>query len=132
LDGIHTFTPSNTGHEFWPSLDYPPSTQEMRETRPGTDYSLFLYLLRDFTWKTSVGKILALRFRDCYHDFMLKKTLIDTNPYLRDPEQFRKALITSVSSSTAIETGAPVESVARMLEEHVNIEQLTMTRSSAR
>jgi len=39
LDGIHTLTPSNTGHEFWPSLDYPPSTQEMRETRPGTGYN---------------------------------------------------------------------------------------------
>jgi len=63
---------------------------------------------------------------------MLKKPLIDTNPYLRDPEQFRKALITSVSSSTAIETGAPVESVARMLEEHTDIEQLTTARGSAR
>ncbi len=63
---------------------------------------------------------------------MLKKPLIDTNPYLRDPKQFRKALITSVSSSTAIETGAPVESVARMLEEHTNLEQLTMIRDSSR
>ncbi len=63
---------------------------------------------------------------------MLNKPLIETNSYLRDPEQFRKALITSVSSSTAIETGAPVESIARMLEEHTNIEQLTITRGSAR
>jgi len=63
---------------------------------------------------------------------MLKKPLIDTNPYLHDPKQFRKALITSVSSSTAIETGTSVESVARMLEEHTNLEQLTMIRDSAR
>ena len=48
---------------------------------------------------------------------MEQKPLIETNPYLRDPEKFRKALITSVASSTAIETGAPIESIARMLEE---------------
>ena len=33
---------------------------------------------------------------------MEQKTLIETNPYLRDPGEFRKALITSVASSTAI------------------------------
>lgn len=63
---------------------------------------------------------------------MLKKPLIETNPYLRDPEKFRKALITSVSSSTAIETGAPVSSIARMLEEHASAETLTTVQSSAR
>ena len=46
---------------------------------------------------------------------MEQKPLIETNPYLRDPEKFRKALITNVSSSTAVETGAPVESIARSL-----------------
>jgi hypothetical protein len=39
---------------------------------------------------------------------MKHKPLIETNPYLRDPAKFRKALITSVASSTAIETGTPV------------------------
>ena len=48
---------------------------------------------------------------------MEQKPLIETNPYLRDPEKFRKALIASVASSTAIETGAPVASIACMLEE---------------
>jgi hypothetical protein len=48
---------------------------------------------------------------------MKHKPLIETNPYLRDPAKFRKALITSVASSTAIETGTPVATVARMLEE---------------
>ena len=48
---------------------------------------------------------------------MKQKPLIETNPYLRDPEKLRKLLITNVSSSTAIETGASVESIARMLEE---------------
>ncbi len=46
---------------------------------------------------------------------MQEKTLIETNPYLRDPEQFRKALIASVASSTAIETGASIESIVRTL-----------------
>ncbi len=48
---------------------------------------------------------------------MKQKPLIETNRFLRDPEKLRKALIKSVASSTAIETGAPVASVARMLEE---------------
>ncbi len=46
---------------------------------------------------------------------MNKKPLIETNPYLKVPEKYRKALIVNVSSSTAIETGAPVESIAHTL-----------------
>ena len=46
---------------------------------------------------------------------MNKKALIETNPYLKVPEKYRKALITNVSTSTAVETGAPVESFARVL-----------------
>jgi hypothetical protein len=63
---------------------------------------------------------------------MDQKPLIETNPYLRDPEKLRKALITSVASSSAIETGAPVASIARMLEEGVKAEPLTTTQGSAR
>jgi len=63
---------------------------------------------------------------------MEKKPLIETNPFLRDPDKFRKALITSVASSTAIETGAPVASIARMLEEGEKPEPLTKTPGSAR
>ena len=63
---------------------------------------------------------------------MKHKPLIETNPYLRDPEKFRKALFTSVSSSTSIETGAPVESIARMLEEGGKTEPLTKPQGSAR
>ncbi len=63
---------------------------------------------------------------------MEQKPLIETNPYLRDPEKFRKALITCVASSTAIETGAPVASVARMLEESEKTGPLTTTQGSAR
>jgi len=63
---------------------------------------------------------------------MEQKPLIETNPYLRDPEKFRKALITSVASSTAIETGAPVASIVRMLEEGEKTEPLTTAQGSTR
>ena len=63
---------------------------------------------------------------------MEQKPLIETNPYLRDPEKFQKALITSVASSTAIETGAPVASIARMLEESDKTEPLTTMQGSTR
>lgn len=63
---------------------------------------------------------------------MKQKPLIETNPYLRDPEKFRKALITSVASSTAIETGATVASIVRMLEEGKESKPLTTTQGSVR
>lgn len=44
-----------------------------------------------------------------------KKPLIETNPYLKLPEKYRKALIANVSSSTAIETGESIESIAHKL-----------------
>jgi hypothetical protein len=62
---------------------------------------------------------------------MEQKPLIETNPYLRDPEKFRKALITSVASSTAIETGTSVASIARMLEEGAKTEPLTKPQASS-
>ena len=46
---------------------------------------------------------------------MGERPLIETNPFLREREKFRKALVINVASSTAIETGEPVESIARML-----------------
>jgi hypothetical protein len=63
---------------------------------------------------------------------MKQKPLIETNPYLRDPEKFRKALITSVASSTAVETGAAITSIARMLLEESETEPVTTTQGSAR
>jgi hypothetical protein len=68
----------------------------------------------------------------CYNWTMEQKPLIETNPYLRDPEKFRKALIMSVASSTAIETGTPIASITRMLEEDTKTEPLTTTQDSAR
>jgi hypothetical protein len=46
---------------------------------------------------------------------MQKKSLIQSNPHLRASEQYRNALITNVSSSTAIETGTTVASIAKTL-----------------
>ena len=63
---------------------------------------------------------------------MDKRPLIETNPYLRDPEKFRKALITNVSSSTAVETGAPVESIARTLTESEKAKPVKKPQGSAR
>lgn len=63
---------------------------------------------------------------------MKQKPLIKTNPYLRNPEKLRKLLVTNVSSSTAIETGASVDSIARMLEKSENIIPLKMTQRSSR
>ena len=63
---------------------------------------------------------------------MEQKPLIETNPYLRDPDKFRKALITSVVSSTAIETGAPVETIARALAENDKSQPLKKPQGSAR
>jgi hypothetical protein len=46
---------------------------------------------------------------------MQKKSLIQSNPYLRASEQDRKALVNNVSSSTAIETGAAVTAIAKTI-----------------
>jgi hypothetical protein len=62
---------------------------------------------------------------------MEQKPLIQTNPYLRDPEKFRKALITSVASSTAIETGTSVASIIRMLEEDAKTGSLAKPQYSS-
>ena len=63
---------------------------------------------------------------------MKQKLLIETNPYLRDPEKLRKLLVTNVSSSTAIETGASVDSIARILQETRNTTPLKTTQRSSR
>lgn len=62
---------------------------------------------------------------------MKQKPLIETNPYLRDPEKFRKALKKSVASSTAIETGASVASIVHMLEESRNTKSAAHLPNSA-
>ena len=63
---------------------------------------------------------------------MNKRPLIETNPYLKVPEKYRKALITNVSSSTAVETGTPVESISRKLAERAKPKQVKTPQRSAR
>lgn len=65
---------------------------------------------------------------------MAKKSLIETNPYLLDPAQYRKGLVTNVSSSTAIETGTKIEAIARTLtkEEKVKIWPVRTRQGSGR
>lgn len=47
---------------------------------------------------------------------MPKKSLLESNPFLKDQTKYRDALITSVSSSTAIETATSTTSVAKSLK----------------
>ena len=60
------------------------------------------------------------------------KPLIETNPHLKAPEKYRKALIINVASSTAVETGAPVESIARTLTEREKLRRIKRPQGSAR
>ncbi len=62
---------------------------------------------------------------------MRKKSLIETNPFLKTPEKYRKALITNIASSTAIETGMPIEEIARMLSEKEKGKPVKKSKSSA-
>ncbi len=68
----------------------------------------------------------------CYHYVMSKKPLIATNPYLKDPARYRRDLIKSVSSSTAIETGARVETIAKTLPAVPKPSSVRTRRGSAR
>ncbi len=63
---------------------------------------------------------------------MDERPLIETNPHLKVPEKYRKALITNVSSSIAVETGVPVESIARALTERAKLKRIKKPQGSAR
>lgn len=63
---------------------------------------------------------------------MKNKSLIETNPHLKDQTKYRKALIVNVASSTAVETGASIESIARILAESRKPSSVKKTSGSAR
>ena len=63
---------------------------------------------------------------------MHKKSLLKTNPYLQVPDKYRQALITNVASSTAVETGASIESVARKLTKQEKVEKIMKSQGSSR
>lgn len=50
---------------------------------------------------------------------MKKKPLIETNPYLRDPEKYEKSLNANVLSSTAIEIGKLPPSLVRAVKKPI-------------
>ena len=61
---------------------------------------------------------------------MANKSLIETNPYLKAPEEYHKALVKNVSSSTAIETGVPVETIASNLAKEKRSRPVRKTKGS--
>ena len=63
---------------------------------------------------------------------MNNKPLIETNSHLKVAAKYRKALIVNVASSTAVETGASVESIARILAEPKKASAFKKARGSAR
>lgn len=57
---------------------------------------------------------------------MRKKSLFETNRHLRDSEKYRTSLITNVSSSTAIETGEAIQTIAgRMIASTANTTRIS-------
>jgi len=71
-------------------------------------------------------------FASCYDYTVSKKPLIETNPYLKDPARYRRDLITSVASSTAIETGRSVGEIAKSLPLEPKALPIRTRRGSAR
>lgn len=63
---------------------------------------------------------------------MKSKRLIETNPHLKVPENYWKALIANVASSTAIETGSSIESITRVLVKSRKAQPIKKTRGSVR
>jgi hypothetical protein len=63
---------------------------------------------------------------------MSKKPLIETNPYLKDAARYRRDLITAVSTSTAIETGARAGTIAKSLPSVPGPMSVKSPRRSAR
>jgi hypothetical protein len=59
---------------------------------------------------------------------MDKKPLANTNRHLRDTAAYRKALLTNVSSSTAIETGDRVADISRNLAKDLADEKVIFPR----
>ncbi len=64
---------------------------------------------------------------------MAKKSLIETNPYLKDPEKRKAMFYTTVSSSTAIEgVHTAVEKAIKAVEESGKISILSESAASGK
>ena len=66
-----------------------------------------------------------------YDPFMDKKPLASTNPHLHDAMAYHKALLTNVSSSTAIETGQRVAEVSEHLAKDLAHEKIIFSRPTS-
>ncbi len=63
---------------------------------------------------------------------MKSKRLIETNPHLKVPTKYRKALIVNLASSKKVETGASIESITRILAEPDKPSPVKKTHGSSR
>jgi hypothetical protein len=63
---------------------------------------------------------LPRRQRAGYHRVMKRASLLDVNPDLKDPAKLDEFLILHVATSTAIETGATVETIAKDLRQFLD------------
>ena len=57
-----------------------------------------------------------MKARRCYTLAMDDKPLIETNPYLKDSEQYEKSLFINVTTSTAVELGKIPASIIKALK----------------
>jgi len=53
--------------------------------------------------------------RFCYNIAMKSKSLLNSNRHLRNPKKMREALVRSIASSTAIETGEAIHKIEARL-----------------
>jgi hypothetical protein len=57
---------------------------------------------------------------------MKKKTLAQTNPYLKNPQKSAEQRLRSLASSTAIETGEPISELEEKIKQ-LRIHHLSVT-----
>ncbi len=62
-----------------------------------------------------------------YNFFVSRKSLIETNPYLRDPDKFEKSLTANVATSTAIELGTLPDYIILALEKDADPQEFIKT-----
>lgn len=60
---------------------------------------------------------------------MRRKTIFESNPYLRDPESYADQLVNSVASSTAIENGRIKPSLKKALVVQASKKKSTSSRA---
>ena len=116
-------------HLFWSWFDGHPSCILVRDVAQFNRLSKVATIGRHQSRETLAQVGLPADLTTDSHR-MDRRPLIATNPYLKIPGKYRKALIINVSSSTAVETGAPVESIARSLTQEGQRKQIKRSQGS--